>query len=114
VILQSPPPIPSIILREHGWWNLWLLAAPVAFQVPPELDGMKTAPRVQSPALFILTGRDSVVPLTYQRNILDLVASEKRTILLAEMEHNDPITGANERELQRGLDWLWERARHLK
>src|SRR6187549_1983747 len=39
LILHNPPPLRQIILRNYGWWNLWLLAGPVALQIPRELDG---------------------------------------------------------------------------
>src|ERR1700756_3266085 len=31
LILHNPPPLREMILRRFGWWNLWLLAGPVAF-----------------------------------------------------------------------------------
>src|SRR5207247_4591201 len=30
LILHNPPPLRQMILRRFGWWNLWLLAGPVA------------------------------------------------------------------------------------
>ena len=32
LILHNPPPLREMILRRFGWWNLWLLAGPVALQ----------------------------------------------------------------------------------
>ena len=29
-----------MILRRFGWWNLWLLAGPVALQIPMDLDSI--------------------------------------------------------------------------
>src|SRR5207302_1484160 len=40
LILHNPPPLRQIILRNYGWWNLWLLAGPVALQIPRELDSV--------------------------------------------------------------------------
>src|SRR5436190_24397648 len=37
-VLHNPPPLRQIILRSYGWWNLWLLAGPVALQIPHVLD----------------------------------------------------------------------------
>src|SRR5204862_6043367 len=37
LILHNPPPLRQMILRRFGWWNLWLLAGPVALQVPRDL-----------------------------------------------------------------------------
>ena len=43
LILQNPPPLREMILRQFGWWNLWLLAGPVALQIPRDLDCIANA-----------------------------------------------------------------------
>jgi hypothetical protein len=30
LVLTNPPPLRNMILQRFGWWNLWLLATPVA------------------------------------------------------------------------------------
>lgn len=40
LILQNPPLIRQIILKGYGWWNLWLLAGPLATHVPAALDSV--------------------------------------------------------------------------
>src|ERR1700730_6520719 len=40
LILHNPPAIRPMILRQFGWWNLWLLAGPVALQIPRDLDNV--------------------------------------------------------------------------
>src|SRR5439155_12173538 len=40
LILRSPPPLRNLIMTRHGWWNLWILATPVALGVPAELDSL--------------------------------------------------------------------------
>src|SRR5690348_13115643 len=57
-----PPPMRQLILGHDGWWNGWLLAGPVARSVPSELDSIANAKAVTAPAVFILAGRDDVVP----------------------------------------------------
>ena len=56
LVLQNPPPLQSLILRRHGWWNLWLLAGPIAMQVPADLNSLRNAPKVTAPAVFVLAG----------------------------------------------------------
>lgn len=34
LILHNPPALRQIILRQFGWWNLWLLAGPLAQNSP--------------------------------------------------------------------------------
>ncbi|MFZ1220532.1 MAG: alpha/beta fold hydrolase, partial [Chthoniobacterales bacterium] len=34
LILHNPPALREMILRQFGWWNLWLLAGPLSRKVP--------------------------------------------------------------------------------
>jgi alpha-beta hydrolase superfamily lysophospholipase len=111
LVLQNPPPLRKLILGQHGWWNLWLLAGPVALQVPGELDSLDHAPRVTSPAVFLLADQDGVVPPKYQTLVTDAYAGPKRLIPLSGAGHNDSVKGHAERQLQCALDWLWESSR---
>src|SRR5947208_12390875 len=43
LILHNPVPLREIILRRFGWWNLWLLAGPIALQIPRDLDSIQNA-----------------------------------------------------------------------
>jgi len=109
LVLQNPPPLRRLILARHGWWNLWLLAGPVALQVPGELNSLANAPRVTSPAVFLLAEQDEVVPLKYQKLVADAYTGSKRLIPLSGAGHNDSVTGDADAQLQSELDWLWER-----
>ncbi len=110
LVLQSPPPLQRLILQHYGWWNLWLLAGPVALQVPGELNSIHNAPRVRAPAVFLLPSRDSLVPSLYQRMVADAYGGEKQLLVLEDADHNSGITGKDERRLQQALDWLWAAA----
>jgi pimeloyl-ACP methyl ester carboxylesterase len=107
LILQNPPPLQRIILSRYGWWNLWLLAGPVALQVPSELNSLSNAPRVNSPAVFLLAEHDELVPPKYQNLVAAAYAGPKRSITLTGAGHNDSVTGEADAQLQAGLDWLW-------
>lgn len=106
LILQNPPPMREMILRRFGWWNLWLLAGPVALQIPRDLDSIKNAKAIHAPAIFLLAERDEVVPPRYHRLVVDAFAGEKRVISLRGAYHNDPIEGTAAAELNSALDWL--------
>jgi alpha-beta hydrolase superfamily lysophospholipase len=113
-VLWSPPPLRNMILRRFGWWNLWLAAGPVALQVPKELDSLRSAPKVTAPAVFVATGRDTVVPLAYQTKVSDAYAGEKRFVRRADADHNDLLSGASVGEYQAALDWLWKQMQNAK
>jgi hypothetical protein len=108
MILQCPPPLQREILQQHGWWNLWLLAVPVALEIPHELNSLVTAQRVKAPAVFVLTCRDSIVPLEYQQMVANAYCGEKRIVRREACDHNTPICGDSMVCLQAEIDWLWE------
>jgi uncharacterized protein len=106
LILHNPVPLREIILRRFGWWNLWLLAGPVALQIPKDLDSVSNAKVIHAPAIFLLAEEDEVVPPRYQKLVVDAYAGEKRVISLHGAYHNDPIESVGLANFYRALDWL--------
>lgn len=107
LVLHNPPPLREIILRNYGWWNLWLLAGPVALQIPRELDSVANAKRIHAPAIFLLAENDEIVPSKFQHLVVDAYAGEKRVIKLPGAHHNSPIEGAVVAEIHQAYDWLF-------
>ncbi|HEX8522621.1 MAG TPA: hypothetical protein VF669_10225 [Tepidisphaeraceae bacterium] len=107
VILQNPPPLRELILGMHGWWNLWLIAAPVAMQVPRELDSLANARAVHAPVVFLLAEKDSVVPPKYQQKVVDACTGDTRIIRQKGADHNEPLSRQDEQSLQVAIDWMW-------
>jgi pimeloyl-ACP methyl ester carboxylesterase len=106
LILQNPPPLREMILRRFGWWNLCLLAGPVALQIPKDLDSIENAKTIHAPAIFLLAEKDEVVPARYHRLVVDAYAGEKRVISLRGAYHNDPIKDAALADLNNAVGWL--------
>jgi fermentation-respiration switch protein FrsA (DUF1100 family) len=110
MILHNPPPLREMILRQFGWWNLWLLAGPVALQIPRDLDSIANARASRAPAIFLLAEKDEIVAPRFHRLVVDAYAGEKRIIELHGAYHNDPIEGAALVELNGALGWLLGKA----
>jgi pimeloyl-ACP methyl ester carboxylesterase len=106
LILHNPPPLRQMILRQFGWWNLWLLAGPLSLQIPWDLDSVANARTIRAPAIFLLAEKDEVVAPRYHRLVVDAYAGEKRVISLRDAYHNTPIEDAGLADLYRALDWL--------
>ena len=106
LILQNPPPLREMILRRFGWWNLWLLAGPIALQIPKDLDSIANAKAARSAAIFLLAEKDEVVPPGYHKLVVGAYAGEKRVISLPSAHHNDPIEGTALADLDDALSWL--------
>lgn len=109
LILHNPPALRQMILRQFGWWNLWLLAGPIAFQIPPELDSVANAKAIHARAIFFLAQKDEVVAPRFHRLVVDAYAGEKRVVSLRGAYHNTPIEGAALADLYDALDWLLPR-----
>jgi pimeloyl-ACP methyl ester carboxylesterase len=111
LILHNPPPLRQMILRQFGWWNLWLLAGPVALQIPRDLDSIANAKTIRAPAVFLLAERDEIVAPRFHRLVVDAYGGEKRVISLRGAYHNDPIEGAALADLFNALDCLLPRTK---
>jgi uncharacterized protein len=109
LILHNPPALRQIILRQFGWWNLWLFAGPMAQKIPSDLDSVANARASHVPAIFLLAEKDEVVAPRFQRLVVDAYAGEKRIILLPGAGHNSPIEGAGLADFHHALDWLFPR-----
>ena len=114
VMLTNPPPLRQLIRGHHGWWNAWLLAVPVSFGVPAELDSIANARRARAPAIFVTSSRDEVVPLKYQQRVADAYGGEKRVLSRENANHNDAIEGSDQAWMTQQIDWLWTHAETRK
>jgi pimeloyl-ACP methyl ester carboxylesterase len=105
LVLHSPTPLRQVILG-FGWWNLWLLAGPVALQVPADLDSLTNAAHSRAPAIFILTERDELVSPASQQRVIAAYAGPKRIINLPRAGHNDSATPDEEQSIEAAIAWL--------
>jgi hypothetical protein len=110
LFLHNPPPLREVILRQFGWWNLWLLAGPVAMQIPRDLDCIANAKMSRAPAIFLLAERDEIVAPRFHRLVVQAYAGEKRVIELRGAHHNDPVEGTALAELNDALGWVLTKA----
>ena len=110
LILQNPPPLREMILRQFGWWNLWLLAGPIALQIPRDLDCIANARASRTPAIFLLAERDEIVAPRFHRLVVQAYAGEKRVIELRGAHHNDPVEGTALVDLNDALGWVLTKA----
>jgi pimeloyl-ACP methyl ester carboxylesterase len=106
LILHNPPALRQLILQQHGWWNLWLLAGPLSLKVPADLDSVANAKASHARAIFLLAENDEVVAPRLQSLVAQAYAGEKREIVLRGASHNSPLTSEALRDFHAALDWL--------
>ena len=111
LILHNPPPLREVILRQFGWWNLWLLAGPIALQIPRELDCIANARTSRAPAIFLLAEKDEIVAPRFHQLVVQAYAGEKRIIELRGAHHNDPVEGTALANLNDALGWMLAKTR---
>lgn len=111
LILEKPPNIRSMIVWRYGWWNLWLIAGPVALSLPESVVSDANAKETTGiPAVFILAEYDSIVPRAYALEVFDAYAGP-RQLVESETHHNGPVTASNTPDLPAALDWLFNESR---
>jgi pimeloyl-ACP methyl ester carboxylesterase len=108
LILHNPPPMHQLILGRFGWWNGWIAASMVARAVPPELESIPNAKRLDIPAVFLLAGRDTLVTPPYQQMVVDAYHGPKRLIRLPAYGHNDPIEDNDLPTVWDAVEWMWQ------
>jgi uncharacterized protein len=106
LILHNPPALRQIILRQFGWWNLWLFAGPMACKIPVDLDSVANARAIRVPAIFLLAENDEVIAPKYQHLVVAAYAGEKRIIPLPGAGHNSPLDAAALASFHHAFDWL--------
>jgi hypothetical protein len=111
LVLHNPLALRPIILRHFGWWNLWLLAGPLALQIPKDLDSIANARAIHAPAIFLLAEKDEIIPPRYHKLVADAYAGQKRIISLPGAHHNDPIEDVGLAQFHHALDWLLPRSK---
>jgi hypothetical protein len=104
LVLENPPPLKQLIIGRFGWWNLWLGAIPVAYQIPHQLDTIANARNCHAPAVLISAIHDDYIPPKYHHMVFDVYAGPHFSVPL-NGGHNTPPTLAP--NFQPALDWLW-------
>lgn len=106
LIARNPPPLRPLILKRHGWWNLWLLAIPVALSIPSDLSAIDNARTATCRAIFPQANRDEIIPTSYQDAIFESYGGPKQKIAFAG-GHNDSIRGEPRTAIRAAIDeWL--------
>lgn len=105
VVVKNPPALKHVILRDFGWWNLWIAASIVAIQIPPKLDSVSNARRISAPVLMITSGNDGLVSPGSQDLIFDAIFGPRWRVVIPNAGHNAGLT-AQTPGLRAGLRWL--------
>ena len=110
-VLHDPLPLRQFIISHYGWWNLWLIALPVSWRVPSDLDSLQNARQVAAPCVFIVADKDDFVLPKFHQMVIDAYPGPKKCLILRGKGHWDGVGPDVEGELQEDLHWLWDNKR---
>ena len=90
IFVRNPPPLRELIAGrlKYNWWNLGG-ARFVAAQIPSELDSIANAARCTCPAFFLRSEKDTVVPPSFQRQIIDAYAGNLQEFIIPGADHGE-------------------------
>ena len=108
LILRNVPPVRQVVMGRFAACTLWIGARAIADQIPRDLDSLANARRVTSPAVFVMSGQDPIVPLPYQEKVVAAYAGPKQELLLPAAGHNANMKRAERQQYAQRLDWLRE------
>jgi uncharacterized protein len=108
LILHNPPPMHELIMGRFGWWNGWIAASMVARAVPTEMESIPNGKKLDTPAVFLLAGKDTLVTPRFQQMVVDAYHGPKQLIPLPAYSHNDPVDDNDLPRVWQAVDWMWQ------
>ena len=94
LFLRNCVPLRHIVLGQYSWWNLGIGSSLVAAQIPPDLDPIRNAESCKTPAFFVVSEYDTVIPPKYQQKIIDAYAGPKVIFTLRGANHHDRVSNS--------------------
>jgi len=90
IFVRNPPPLRQLIAdrEKYNWWNFGM-ARLLAAQIPKELDPIDNASRCTCPAFFLRSEKDSLVPESYQRKVINAYAGTLQEFIIPGAEHDE-------------------------
>lgn len=91
LFLRNPVPLKEYIVGAYSRWNFGLGAKMIARQVPNVMDAIENARRCNAPAFFVMSELDTLIPPSYQHQIVDAYAGPKMVFVAKGSDHHHPI-----------------------
>ena len=92
LLLRNPPPVREMIRTRprYSAWNFGFSRF-IADQVPEELDAISNASQCKAACLLIQSGRDRVVPVSYQDKICDAYRGPIEKFVIQGADHHEQV-----------------------
>ena len=108
LILRNPPPLRRVVQHAAQAYPHFGLINRVIADLCDSMDAMLTASSVNLNAVILQSELDTLVPIEFQNEFLDLYAGQYRTVLMEGLDHDGLTTDQHEIRINDSIQWLWE------
>ena len=106
LLLRNPPPLKPVFRRVAGRYPLGWLVFPCADTLVKSMDAVRTASKIQWPAVFLQSELDTLVPTDMQQRIIDEYQGQHRAVLMKGLAHDGLPTETHEPDILDAVIWL--------
>ena len=106
LILRNPPSLIPVVENVAARYRLKSLIQPIANSLCDSMNAMLTAPQCTSPAIFLQSECDTLVPAWIQDQIIQVYGGTHKKVILKGLGHDDKITNLHHESIDCALSWI--------
>jgi pimeloyl-ACP methyl ester carboxylesterase len=106
LILRNPPPLIPVVKRVARKYPFGSRIDSVANHLCDEMNACVTAPRCSSPAIFLQSELDRLVPRYLQDEMIKTYGGDHKRIILHGLEHDGKLKSSHYENINSGISWL--------
>ncbi|KAA1259395.1 Alpha/beta hydrolase family protein [Rubripirellula obstinata] len=108
LILRNPPPLIPVVKRIAKKYPMGKYIDPIVDSLIDEMNAEFTAPLAKTPAVFLKSMSDTLVPPKLQDRLISGYGGPNQVVSMEGLEHDGVPTDDHERLISQSLVWLWE------
>lgn len=109
LVLRNPPPLVAVVKNIAAGYPMGRLVFPIADSLCDSMNAMRTAPRVEHPAVFLQSELDTLVPPAIQNEVIAAYGGETNRVELLGLTHDGIFTDQQKPLIVDAMHWLWTR-----
>lgn len=111
LLLRNPPPLGRVVQRIADRYPHFGFVNPIIASLCDPMDALATSRLVDLPGVFLQSELDTLVPVEFQNEIIDLYGGESQVVLMEGLGHGCLATETHEPLIENAIDWLWNKTR---
>lgn len=111
LIMRNPPDLIPVVKNVARKYPFGAAVDSVAESLCDEMNASVSAPNCTSPALFLQSECDTLVPPKLQDAIVGNYGGDKRKVVLSGLGHDDKLQTWHRETINSGIRWLWSKTK---